>query len=143
MKDLIQNLEMVVANSYVLAVKTQNYHWNVTGPNFKSLHEMFGAQYEDLSAAIDEIAERVRMMGNKIDASFEAFSELSEIKSGNKNFNSVEMLQDLAASHKTLVKMLKSGIVIAQNYHDEATADILITRAEIHDKHIWMIEASL
>ena len=140
---MIKSLEVIVANSYALALKTQNYHWNVTGPNFKSLHEMFDAQYTDLAAAIDEVAERIRMLGGKVDAGFETFSKLSEIKSGDKNFNSAEMLKDLAASHKILSKMLKEGIVIAQEHHDEASADILITRAEIHDKHIWMIEASL
>ena len=143
MKDVIKNLETIVANSYALAVKTQNYHWNVTGPNFKSLHEMFDVQYTDLAAAVDEIAERIRMLGSKIDASFEAFNKLSKIKNGNKNLSSSEMLKDLASGHKIIVKMLREGLVIAQKNNDEAIADLLITRVEAHDKNIWMIEASL
>lgn len=85
---IVKKLEKVLANSYALALKTQNYHWNVEGENFKSLHELFGAQYEELSEAIDEIAERIRALCEKVEASFENFQTLSEIKKGDKNLRS-------------------------------------------------------
>ena len=71
----LENLEITLATSYALALKTQNYHWNVVGANFKPLHELFGAQYEELSDAIDEVAERIRALGSKVDGSFENFSK--------------------------------------------------------------------
>ena len=83
----IQNLEKLLADSYALALKTQNYHWNVVGENFKPLHELFGAQYEEIADAIDEIAERIRALGSKVEGTFENFIKLSKIKSGNKNFS--------------------------------------------------------
>ncbi len=143
MKEVIKALESITANTYALAVKTQNYHWNVTGPHFKPLHELFGAQYEEMSLAIDELAERIRMLGSKVEASFEAFAKLSVIKNGNKNLTSEKMVKDLADSQKALTLMLKNGIEIAQKNGDEATADILITRLEAHDKMGWMLLASL
>lgn len=143
MQDVIKTLEEIVANTYALAVKTQNYHWNVTGPNFKPLHELFGAHYAELALAIDEVAERIRQLGSKVEASFESFSKLSKIKNGSSNFDSAAMLEDLSASHRIIIQMLKNGIELVQKNGDEATADILITRVEAHEKNVWMIEASL
>jgi len=143
MKEIIKNLETILASTYSLAVKTQNYHWNVVSQNFKPLHELFGAQYSELALAIDEIAERIRALGPKIEASFSAFDSLSKVKNGNKNFSATEMLKDLALSHKIIVKLLQEGIKIAQKQGDEATADLLITRAKEHEKNIWMIESSI
>ena len=142
-KDVVKNLEIILANSYALALKTQNYHWNVVGENFKSLHEMFAAQYENLSAAIDEIAERIRTLGQKVEGSFENFSKLSKIKSGDRNLKSAAMLKDLLTSNEVLVKFLKEGIVIAQEAADEATADMLIGRVESHEKAMWMIKSTI
>jgi starvation-inducible DNA-binding protein len=138
----LEHLEKVLANSYALALKTQNYHWNVIGENFKSLHELFGAQYEELSDAIDEIAERMRALGSKVDGSFENFQKISEIKKGNKDFKNSEMLKDLISSHEFLTEQLKSGVKIAQDEGDEATADMFIGRTQVHEKAIWMLVAS-
>lgn len=137
-----QSLEKVLANSYALALKTQNYHWNVVGENFKSLHELFASQYEELSDAIDEIAERIRALGVKVDGSFENFQKLSSIKSGDKNLSKNEMLRDLILGHEVLVQELRSGIKTAQEDGDEVTADILIGRANSHEKSIWMLSSS-
>ncbi len=138
----LEQLEKVLANSYALGLKTQNYHWNVVGENFKSLHDLFGAQYEEIFAAIDDIAERIRALGSKVDGSFEKFSQLSTIKSGDKNFKSTEMLKDLIASHELLVEQLKKGVAIAQKEGDEATADMFIGRTQVHEKAIWMLISS-
>lgn len=138
----VQNLEIALANSYALALKTQNYHWNVVGENFKSLHELFGAQYEEISAAIDEIAERIRTLGSKVEGTFENFSKLTAIKSGNKNFGKIEMIQDLISGHEVIINSLKAAIKVAQNEGDEATADMFIGRIQAHEKAVWMLASS-
>ncbi|MCE3254846.1 MAG: dps1 [Rickettsiaceae bacterium] len=135
-------LEETLANSYSLMLKTHNYHWNVTGENFKSLHELFQAQYEELFEAIDEIAERIRALGSKVDGTFERFSKLSKFKSGDKNSDAKTMIKDLISNHEELVKFLKSAVKTAQEEGDEASADMFIERTQIHEKAIWMLESS-
>ncbi|MBU6141087.1 MAG: DNA starvation/stationary phase protection protein [Proteobacteria bacterium] len=141
-RQTIQNLEKLLANSYALSLKTQNYHWNVVGENFKSLHELFGAQYEELSAAIDEVAERIRALGSKVEGTFENFSNLSKIKSGNKNFDKKEMINDLISGHEIIAKDLKLAIKVAQDEGDEASADMFIGRIQSHEKASWMLVSS-
>ena len=136
------SLEKVLANSYALYLKTQNYHWNVVGANFKSLHELFNEQYNDLAAAIDEIAERIRALGVKVDGTFENFSKLSKIKSGDKNAKNEAMIRDLISGNETVADFLKEGIKAAQSEQDEGTADLLIGRLKIHEKAIWMLQSS-
>ena len=138
----IQNLEKLLAYSYVLSLKTQNYHWNVVGENFKSLHELFDAQYEELANAIDGIAERMRALGSKVEGTFENFSKLSKIKSGDKNFSKSEMIQDLVFGHELIVTDLKVAIKVAQDEGDEATADVFIGRIQSHEKAAWMLVSS-
>ncbi len=140
---IIKNLEVILATSYALTIKTQNYHWNVTGENFKSLHEMFGAQYEEIFTALDEIAERIRALGSKVEANFEHFAKLSTIKSSSEKLNAETMLKNLSNDHKTVVELLNEGIKVAQESNDEGTADMLIGRLKAHEKTIWMLEASL
>jgi starvation-inducible DNA-binding protein len=139
----IAALEGALAHSYALVVKTQNYHWNVVGENFKPLHELFGAQYEEMFDALDEIAERIRALGSKVEGSFENFSKLNKTKSGDKNFDAKSMVRDLITDHELLVKELKEGIKIAQGQEDEATADLFIGRIQTHEKAIWMLQSSL
>lgn len=139
----LQNLEKVLANSYVFQLKLQNYHWNVVGGNFKSLHELFAAQYEDVSAAIDEIAERMRALDSKVEGTFENFSKLSRVKSGDKNLDSKAMIQDLVAGHQILVEELRNSIKAAQEEGDEVSVDLFIGRATAHEKAIWMLKSSL
>ncbi len=139
----LENLEKVLASSYALVLKTQNYHWNVVGENFKTLHELFGAQYEEMANAIDEIAERIRALGSKVEGTFENFAKISKIKNANKNFKSSEMLQDLVSSHEILIEQLKIAIKTAQEEGDEATADIFIGRVQVHQKAVWMLESSI
>ena len=138
----LQALEELLANTYVLLIKTQNYHWNVEGPNFKALHELFEMQYNDLFTSIDEIAERVRALGTKVDASFENFSKLSKIKKGEKSIDASAMISDLVASNDVIVKSLEAGIKTAQDEEDEGTADLFIQRLKVHEKAIWMLQSS-
>lgn len=135
-------LEKTLADSYLLMLKTQNYHWNITGENFKPLHELFGAQYEELFEAIDEIAERIRALGARVDGNFESFSKLSKIKAADKNSDAKTMIKNLIVDSKELVKSLKNSVKISQNEGDEASADMLIERIQVHEKAIWMLESS-
>jgi starvation-inducible DNA-binding protein len=137
------SLEKFLADNYLLMLKTQNYHWNVVGENFKSLHEMFQAQYEELFTAIDEIAERIRSLGSKVNGTVESFKKHSLIKDGNKDFSSIEMIEDLISDHEHVTLELHKFIKIAQEEGDESSADIFIQRAKSHGKIIWMLQSSL
>ncbi len=143
MTNITNNLNQVLANTYSLYLKTQNFHWNVTGPNFSSLHELFALQYEEMIPAIDILAERIRTLGEKVDGSYESFSKLTLFKSGDKDLKSPQMVQELVESNNLLIELLKKGVEIAQKDSDEATADILIGRIEAHQKHVWMLNSSL
>jgi starvation-inducible DNA-binding protein len=136
-------LDKILADSYILMLKTQNYHWNVVGENFKALHELFQTQYEDLFSAIDEIAERIRTLGSKVEGSFEHFKKLSDFRNANKNFHRKEMIQDLLNDHELIAKILREAIKLAQSEGDEISADLFIQRAKIHEKNIWMLTSSI
>lgn len=135
-------LEKTLAASYSLMLKTHNYHWNVEGTNFRPLHQLFQEQYEEIFAAIDEIAERIRSLGAKVDGTFAAFGKNSVAKPANKDLSAQEMLLDLLADNESLAKNLREAIKIAQNEADEVSADLLIGRAAIHEKAAWMLNAS-
>ena len=139
----VVSLEKVLANTYALYLKTQNYHWNVTGPSFKSLHDLFNAQYTDLSLAIDDIAERIRTLDSKVEANFNYFEKTSKIKGGNENADSSTMVKELAADNETLAKILNDTFKIASEEKDDATADLIIGRIEVHQKNVWMLKSSL
>lgn len=135
-------LNKILADSYMLMLKTQNYHWNVVGANFKALHELFQAQYEDLFQAVDELAERIRALGSKVDGTIEHFKKLSDFQNPNKNYEAKAMINDLVNDHEIVAKILKEAIKISQSEGDEASADLFIQRAKIHDKAIWMLVSS-
>ncbi len=137
-------LKQVLADSYVLYLKTQNHHWNITGPHFKPLHEMFGAQYAELAAAIDEIAERIRALGEPAPGSFKAFAALTTLaEAGEGIVTAPAGVKQLAADHAAVTATLNKALAISEKAGDEATSDILITRIAAHDKHRWMLESSL
>lgn len=142
-KQVIENLKSLLANSYALSLKTQNYHWNVTGPNFKSLHELFEEQYDDLGSAIDEIAERIRGLGEKAPGSFKAFDKLSVIKEGNENLSPKEMLEDLIDGQMHVLEVLKKTLESAQDVGDEVTIGIVVDRMTAHEKTAWMLRSSI
>ncbi len=135
-------LKIVLADSYALYLKTHNYHWNVEGSNFRALHLMFEEQYTDLALAVDDIAERIRSLGEKAPGTFSKFSELSSIKEGDENADAAFMVKDLADSQDTIVKSLKDALAVAQNADDEVTAGLLIDRMGIHEKAAWMLKST-
>lgn len=142
-KEVIKMMQLVLANSYGLYLKTQNYHWNVTGPQFESLHILFEKQYSDLAESVDEIAERIRALGSKAPASFHLFNELKTLTDGNENASAEEMVKGLAEDNLYMASLLKEVIVLAQQHQDEATADLCIKRIEIHEKNAWMLHSSI
>jgi starvation-inducible DNA-binding protein len=135
-------LKKVLASSYILSLKTQNYHWNVKGPHFKQLHDLFGEQYNELNTAIDDIAERIRALGINAPANYSIYQSLSEIKDGKEDQDSASMVKDLANDQKKIVDDLNIAIEVAQKAGDESTADLAIGRITAHEKNRWMLESS-
>jgi len=138
----IDNLKIVLANSYTLYLKTHNYHWNVTGPSFKSLHDLFELQYTELAIAVDDIAERIRSLGSKAPGSFKEFLELATLNEAKPNISAEEMLEDMVESQTTLLTSIKEALKEAQNAEDEVTIGFLGERLAVHEKARWMLESS-
>lgn len=143
MSKTIATLKQILADTYALVVKTQNYHWNVTGPNFISLHEMFESHYDILSEQVDDLAERIRALGELSPGSLKEFSKATKISEPNGKFSANEMLNDLAQSYKLIASSLKEGMAIAVSEDDSVTEDMFIEFKTKHDKTIWMLEATL
>lgn len=142
MSDVANQLSVILADTYALYLKTQNYHWHVMGPHFKSLHELFEMQYQDLAEAVDEIAERIRIRGHKAPATFTEYNTLKRIKDGDSSIDANEMVVELAQDHGTLVKDINAAMKIAQEKGDEGTVNLLANRIEFHEKARWMLNAS-
>ena len=142
-KKVITELSALLASSYVLYLKTQKYHWNVTGPMFTTLHTLFETQYTELAAANDEIAERIRALGAFAPGSFAEFSRLSVIKEASGRPKATKMIEDLAAGHESLSAAARRTIEAADKAGDEATADLGTRRVDAHDKHAWMLRSHL
>lgn len=140
---IVQSLSTVLASTYMLSLKTQGFHWNVVGPEFYSLHKMSEAQYEDLSEAVDEIAERIRALGHVAPASFAWYQKLSIVQDGVELKDGKSHLQDLMADHEAISRLLKEGFAMAEAAHDHGTADIFVGRMQAHDKAAWMLRATL
>ena len=138
-----ESLKKVLASSYILSLKTQNYHWNVKGPHFKQLHDLFGEQYNELNAAIDDIAERIRALGTNAPANYSTYQSLSKIEDGKEDQDSISMVKDLANDQKKIVDDLNITIEVAQKAGDESTADLAIGRITAHEKNRWMLESSI
>lgn len=142
MSKIVKCLEIALADTYALYLKTQNYHWHVTGPQFKSLHELFEMQYRELAEAVDTIAERLRILGHKAPATFGEFSKLTSIKDGDSSISANSMVVELANDHRLLVKDLSQAIKLLQEHGDEGTTTVLSDRVAAHEKAHWMLAAS-
>ncbi|MCC5015510.1 MULTISPECIES: Dps family protein [unclassified Legionella] len=142
MSDVVKKLSIIMADTYALYLKTQNYHWHVTGPQFKALHELFEMQYLQLAEAADQVAERIRIIGHKAPATFKEFEQLKKIKDGDSSLDANQMVTELANDHDTLVKDLNQAMTLAQENNDEGTANLLSNRIEEHEKSRWMLNAS-
>tara|TARA_Y100001960_G_C14777779_1_gene884373 strand:- start:2886 stop:3308 length:423 start_codon:yes stop_codon:yes gene_type:complete len=138
--DKVQNLKVVLANSYTLYLKTHNYHWNVTGPSFKSLHDLFEVQYTELATAVDDIAERIRALDAVAPGSFTEFLKLTTLSEAKAGINAEEMLDDMIESQTALIESLNAALDAAEG--DEVTSGILGERLSVHEKARWMLKAS-
>ncbi len=142
-EQILVMLSRVLSNTYLLLVKTQNFHWNLVDPRFHSLHGFFEEQYEDLFSAADEIAERIRSIGQRAPGSMREFLDLSNLDESTGSLTGDEMLSELLGDHEHLVKELRQQIKESQACEDEGTADLLIQRLKVHEKSAWMIRSHI
>jgi starvation-inducible DNA-binding protein len=136
-------LGKVLGSTYVLYLKTQGFHWNVTGPQFIQLHEMFGAQYAQLAAAVDELAERIRALGEPAPGSYAQFKKLSVIDEQTEVLPPQKMLAELVADHEALVRLARETQETVEDLGDTETGDIMVGRMKEHGKTAWMLRAHL
>ena len=129
-------LSRLLADSYTLYLKTHNYHWNVTGPQFEE-------QYTELAAAVDEIAERIRALGVRAPGSYREYAELTNIEEGDGNESAEEMIRQLAVGQESVVRTAREAFPAAHEANDEPTADLLTQRMQIHEKNAWMLRSML
>ncbi len=142
-KKIAEGLAVVLADSYTLYLKTHNFHWNVTGPMFSTLHTLFEEHYTELAEAVDQIAERIRALGSRAPGSYAEFSELTSIKEEPKMVNAKEMISQLVEGHETLIRTVRSQIPYAADSNDEASVDLLTSRLDLHEKSAWMLRSLL
>lgn len=142
-KPVVDALKKVLADNYALYVKTQNYHWNVEGPHFKSLHLLFEEQYTDLATAIDTVAELIRGLGEKAPGTFDAYTKNTSIKAGNENASAEDMVKELSSDQVSIQKTLQHALEAAQKAGDEVVAGFMIERMTVHRKAAWMLKSSL
>jgi starvation-inducible DNA-binding protein len=142
-QEIAAGLARLLADSYTLYLKTHNYHWNVTGPQFNTLHLMFETQYTELAAAVDEIAERIRALGIRAPGSYREFAELASIAEGDGKESAEEMIRQLAIGQEAVVRTARKVFPVADAANDEPTADLLTQRMQIHEKNAWMLRSML
>ena len=136
-------LSKLLADSYTLYLKTHNYHWNVTGPMFSSLHLMFEQQYTELATAVDEIAERIRALGVKAPGSYAAFAKLTSVEEETGEPTAEQMIERLVIAQETVVRTAREVFSIASDANDEPSADLLTQRMQVHEKNAWMLRSLL
>ncbi len=136
-------LSRLLADSFTLYLKTHNFHWNVTGPMFNTLHVMFMDQYTELWNALDMIAERIRALGVKAPGSFHEFGQLTVIQESHGTPNATQMIEQLLAGQEAVAKTARSLFEAVDAAHDEPTADLLTQRIQIHEKNAWMLRSLL
>lgn len=142
-KAVAEGLSKLLADSYTLYLMTHNFHWNVTGPQFNALHNMFMEQYTEMWTALDEIAERIRSLDFAAPGTYKAFSKLSSIKEVEGVPSAEEMVQLLTKGHEAVAKTARSIFPLAEEADDEVSADLLTQRLTVHEKTAWMLRSIL
>jgi starvation-inducible DNA-binding protein len=142
-KEIASGLSKLLADSYSLYLKTHNYHWNVTGPQFNTLHTMFEGQYTELATAVDEIAERIRALGIKAPGSYSDFAKLTSIDEGTGEESAEDMIRQLVLGQEAVVRTAREAFPAAEAANDEPTADLLTQRMQLHEKNAWMLRSML
>lgn len=140
---IAEGLSKVLADSYLLYLKTHNYHWNVTGELFHQLHEQFEEQYSELAEAVDEIAERIRAIGFRAPGTFKEFNKIASIEEDTDRPKAKEMVKRLAEANEQVIRTAREALKPAKEAEDEATIDLLTERLTLHSKTAWMLRSHL
>ena len=141
--EVVEALSRLLADSYTLYLKTHNYHWNVTGPMFTTLHTLFETEYQELALAVDEIAERIRALGHPAPGTYTEFARLAAVKDADGVPKATDMLRQLEADQQTVVAGARQLFESAEKAGDQASADLGVRRIEIHEKNAWMLRSHL
>ncbi len=142
-KELAGCLGRALAETYILYLKTQGFHWNVVGPLFYGMHKLTETQYQDLAVAIDELAERIRALGHPAPATFTQFLEIGKLKEMSGMPSTEEGIRTLIADHETISRTFREAVQVADDDDDIVTADMLTDRIKFHEKAAWMLRATL
>lgn len=142
-EEIAKGLSRLLADTYTLYLKTHNFHWNVTGPMFQTLHTMFEGQYNELALAVDEVAERIRALGVKAPGTYSEFAKLSSIKEPQGDLNAQQMIAELVAGQEAVVRTARSIFPVVEESNDQPTADLLTRRMNDHEKAAWMLRSML
>lgn len=140
---MAQGLSRLLADTYTLYLKTHNFHWNVTGPMFQTLHLMFEQHYNELALAVDLIAERIRALGHPAPGSYAAYAQLTKIVEAKGTPTAEEMIRQLLDGHETVCRTARELFPMVEQAHDEPTTDLLTQRLHIHEKMAWMLRSLL
>ena len=142
-KTIAQGLSHLLADTYTLYLKTHYFHWNVTGPMFNTLHLMFETQYNELALAVDLVAERIRALDVYAPGTYRDFAKLTSIKETESVPKAQDMIAELVAGHEAVCRTARSVFPSADAASDEATADLLTQRLQVHEKTAWMLRSLL
>ena len=138
---VVEALSQLLADSYTLYLKTHNYHWNVTGPMFHTLHTLFETEYTELAMAVDEIAERIRTLGARAPGSYSEFARLASIREESGSPKAAQMIENLVADQATVVASARAVAEAGEAAGDAASADLAVRRIEVHEKNAWMLRS--
>jgi starvation-inducible DNA-binding protein len=138
---IADGLKYLLADSYTLYLQTHNFHWNVSGPQFRDLHLMFEEHYTELATAVDEIAERIRTLDVAAPGTYKAFAEMSSIEEVEDVPSATEMVEILTRGHEQVVKTCRQIMAPAQQANDESTVALVSDRMRVHEKTAWMLRA--
>ncbi|MBW4680375.1 MAG: DNA starvation/stationary phase protection protein [Microcoleus vaginatus WJT46-NPBG5] len=141
--EIAEGLSRLLADTYSLYLKTHNFHWNVTGPMFQTLHLMFETQYNELALAVDLIAERIRALGFPAPGTYSEFAKLSAIEETPGVPKAEEMIRLLVQGQETVARTARSIFSVVDQASDEPTADLLTQRLQVHEKTAWMLRSLL
>ena len=140
---IAQGLARLLADSYVLYLKTHSFHWNVEGPMFQTLHQMFMAQYTEIWNAIDPIAERIRALGHYAPGSYRQYVKLASVKESEGVPKAMQMVRELIAGQEAVARTARAVLPLADGANDQPTLDLLTQRLDIHEKNAWMLRSLL
>ena len=136
-------LTKVLADSFAVYLKTHGYHWNVRGPEFFAIHNLLEQQYRDIWEALDEIAERIRALGEFAPQGYATFANLTSIKDGDPELAAADMLKELMRDHETVIATCRAALKVADDDGDDVSVDLLTQRLAAHEKFAWMLRSTL